>query len=280
MVVQPAGVALFNLRIHLLWRLPVRPNQLKRRLQAGRVVVGVMISEVRSPNIVVMMAEAGFEFIVIDTEHSSIDLGVVGDIILAGRGTDCTVMVRPPAKERILMSRPLDVGAEGLLVPLIDTREEAEAVIAATKYHPLGRRGLASRRAFSNYSTRPITDIVAEANAETLIAVQVETARAVANVEEIVSVPGIDVAFVGPNDLSQSMGVPGQYDHPEVEAAINRVIVTCQRSGVAPGIYAGNTDFARRWIDAGMRFIIYLSDVNLLVDGGAAALKRLGVARP
>jgi 2-keto-3-deoxy-L-rhamnonate aldolase RhmA len=257
----------------------MRPNQVKRRLKAGEVVVGIMISEVHSPNIAMMMAEAGFDFIVVDSEHSSIDLEAVGNIVLAGRGTNCTVIVRPPAKERILMSRPLDAGAEGLLVPLIDTREEAEAVIAATKYYPLGRRGLATRRAFSNYTTRPATDIIAEANAETLIAVQVETGRAVENVEEIVSVPGVDVAFVGPNDLSQSLGLPGQYSHPEVEAAIHRVIAACQSAGVAPGIYAGSVDFARRWINAGMRFVIYLSDVNLLVDGGAAALNQLGVVR-
>jgi len=253
----------------------VRTNQVKRRLQAGEVVVGTMISEVSTPNIAVLMAEAGFEFIIVDTEHAAIEPGAVSAIALAGRGTNCMVMARPPAKERILMSRALDAGAEGLLVPLVETRDEAEAVIAATKYYPIGWRGLGPRRVFSSYSRRPVSEIVAEANAETLIAVQVETARAVANVEEIVSVPGIDVAFVGPSDLSQSLGVPGQATHPEVEAAIRRVIAACRRAGVAPGIQAGSLTFARRWLDGGVRFLSYLSDVGLLVDGGADALEKL-----
>ncbi len=255
----------------------MRPNQVKHRLQDGEIVVGTMISEVSTPNIAVLMAAAGFNFIIVDSEHSCMELEAVSSIALAGRSTGCMVMVRPPAKERILMSRALDAGAEGLLIPLIESREEAEAVVAATKYYPLGRRGLGARRVFSNYSTRPFVDIMAEANAETLIAVQIETARAVSNVDEILSVPGIDIAFVGPSDLSQTLGIPGQMTHPELETAITRVIDACMRASVVPGIQAGSLTFARRWLDAGVRFLSYLSDVGLLVDGGAAALKGLSI---
>lgn len=247
----------------------MRENKMKRTLKAGGVVVGTMVSEVRTPAVAQMMATAGYQFILIDMEHSAFNMETVQDMILACRAAGIQSVVRTPGMERCSLSRPLDAGADGILVPQVETREEVEAIVRETRYYPLGERGCALRRLHSDYQKVNSVEYMAHANEEALVVIQIESEKAINHLEELVSVPGVDAAFIGPNDMSQSYGVPGQMKHPKMIAAYKRLIEVCNAYGVAPGAHLSNLDDVKEWVGAGMRLIGYSNDINMLVDAAS-----------
>ena len=254
----------------------VRPNLVKRSLKEGNLVVGTMIAEFRSPGLAQMMANAGFDFMSIDTEHSRFSLETVAEHVLAARGAGIGSIVRVPQKGiPHLLSRPLDMGVQGLIIPQVETREDVELIIRATKYAPVGMRGVALRRPFADYGKGDAVETTRAANEETLIVIQAESRTAVENLDRTLDGGPVDVVMVGPGDLSQSLGITGQMDHLEQVAHIQRVVDICSKRGVASGIALGNPAAIRRWVDAGMRFIIASTDINIFTDGAEQRVKAI-----
>jgi len=253
-------------------------DHLKKRLKEGELLVGTMISEIRNPNIAYMLAQCGYDFFIIDNEHGAYSPETVSDLIAAARGAGLDTVVRIPEVRRETILKPLDSGATGLLIPQVNTARQAEEVIFHAKYPPAGNRGAALRRPHSLYRKVNPAAYLKQANEETLIAVQAETPEAIKNLEAIAAVPGVDVIFVGPFDLSVNLGIPGDTNHPREVEAIDRVVEACRQKGITSGIHFFDLQGLKGWVQKGMRFVTYSSDVTLLADAassGVAEIKKL-----
>jgi 2-keto-3-deoxy-L-rhamnonate aldolase RhmA len=244
-------------------------NKVKKILKAGGTVIGCQVAEVRSPNIALLYGTAGFDFIFIDMEHGGFDLETVGDFITASKAANIVPVVRVPALEEHFLSRPLDLGACGLMVPHIHSKEQVERVIQCTKFKPMGSRGLAPLRAHTGFSKVNVTEFIKEANENTMIVIMVEDDEAIKHIDELISVEGVDVVFMGTTDLSQNLDIPGQVRHPEILKRIDRVIQACEAKGVAFGMPISNPE----WYQKGIRFLFAASDIDLIVTGGAKIVK-------
>lgn len=248
----------------------MRPNSVKRKLQAGETVVGCFV-----PYPSVELAEIcgliGFDFVLIDAEHGPTSVESAYHMVLAAEAGGATPIVRVPQNVQQVILRYLDIGAGGVMVPQVNSAEEARAVVAASRYFPEGRRGIAGVRAAGFGVQQTLSEYVAQANVETLVIVQVESMTAVERLPEILEVPGIDVLFVGPNDLAQSMGYPGQPLHPEVQAVVDEVIR--QVDGRVPlGTTAPTPELARRQRERGFR-LIAANTTSLLAASGRALIE-------
>ncbi len=253
----------------------MRENKVKRALQRGETVIGTMITEVRNPAIAQILAVAGFDFMFIDMEHGSYNMETVADTIQAARLAGICPLVRVTNPEYHLMARPLDAGAQGLMIPRVETVEQVEHIVASTKYPPRGLRGCSVLRGHSDYQREKVKDFIERMDAENLVILQIEGKRAIESIDDLVSVPGVDAAVIGPNDLSISLGVPGQMDHPLLRESIDRVIDACRRRGVASGIHIGNMEALKGWMRKGMRFIAYSTEVSFILGAGKAAVDEL-----
>ncbi|HEY8347281.1 MAG TPA: aldolase/citrate lyase family protein [Symbiobacteriaceae bacterium] len=253
----------------------MRTNKVKRALKNGEVVIGTMISACRGAGVATMMATAGFDYVFIDMEHSTFDMETVEEMIVALKATDTMAFVRTPGLGRLELQRPLDAGADGLLVPQVSTVEEVRQIVNYMKYYPEGERGMALRRGHSDYAPVKAAEYMKHANEETMVVIQVESKTAMRDIEQLVSVPGVDAAFIGPADLSQSYGKPGQNEDPEIMADLLHFIEVCNKHGVAPGIHVYDMAKAKDWIDKGMRLICYSNDISMIVDTGTGYTREL-----
>ncbi|MFC1714252.1 HpcH/HpaI aldolase/citrate lyase family protein [Candidatus Poribacteria bacterium] len=238
-------------------------NRTKAKLKRGGIPVGHFVLEFATPGIGQMAANAGCDYLIFDMEHSSFTQESIRLSILSAKAADITPVVRVPYTEYFFMSRALDAGAEGIMVPWVETRDQALKIIEFTKYPPVGKRGGAFGVAHDDYSVVDVGEAAKHANEETLIIVQTETAKSVENVDEILSVDGIDVAWLGQCDMSISLGIPGQYDHPDFLRALDKILNACEKYGVALGYIPLDVPEAQRMIDRGVRCISYSADVFL-----------------
>lgn len=250
----------------------MRPNKVKRALMNGEVQIGTWINVLRTPQIAQMVATAGFDFMYIDMEHSILSIETVGDLCYSALAAGLVPIVRPSGKEPHLLSRPLDGGAMGLLIPHMDTREEAEAVIKAVRYPPLGERGMNLMGVHTGFGKADGDAYVKSTHAETLLLVQIESDRGIGNLDEILSLDGIDGAVIGRADLSTDLGLPGQTNHPEVVRRVEMMIAACRRHGKIPGLLVQDIASAKEWIAKGILLVPYANEVSLLVNAGARAV--------
>ena len=249
---------------------------MKKDLKAGKVVFGPMVSEIRSPGLAILFAQAGFDFFFIDLEHSSFSLETVSDMVMAARAADIPVIVRPAnRKSAEYLSRPLDIGASGLLVPQIKTRQDVENVVRWSRYQPIGSRGMALARQHTFFEGGNTQETMGQLNEEILVALQIEHRDAIDNLGDLLSVPGIDAAFVGPADLAASLGIPGKTSDAAVEEAIGHVIKVAEDNSVIPGIHTGSVDKARYWIERGMRMIGFCTDIKLILQISKQSVQEL-----
>ncbi len=253
----------------------MRANEVKRAIQRGEAVLGTMVTEVRTPAIAQFLAEAGFDFFFMDMEHGPYNIETVADIIRAARLAGICPLVRVPNPDYHLLCRPLDAGAQGLMVPRVETVEQVKHIVDAVKYPPVGCRGCSVLKGHSDYHPEPVGDFIEWMNAETLVILQIERKQAIDNIDELLSVPGVDAAVMGPNDLSLSLGVPGQMDHPLLIEHIDKVIAACQRHGLVSGTHIGDLEALKGWIRKGMRLITYSSEVNFIIKTAQAAIQEL-----
>ncbi|MGD9510880.1 MAG: HpcH/HpaI aldolase/citrate lyase family protein [Geminicoccaceae bacterium] len=255
-------------------------NPVKQRLAAGGLAFGTMLFEFASPGIARIVAGTGAEFLILDMEHSGWGFETVKQQIAAARAAGMVAVVNPPSGAFENVGRCLDLGAQGLLIPVVETREQAEALVAATRYPPHGRRGSAFGVAHDDYAVGDPAATMARANGSTLLMVKIETAKGVANADEILGVPGIDVGFVGHTDLSVSLGIPGQFDRPEFIAARDAVVRACRKHGKAAGCSSPSVAAGIAWIEAGFRLVTYSGDIWIFAEAMRAGLDALKAARP
>ena len=232
----------------------MRTNATKAKLQLGQPVFGCFL---RYPDsgLVEVLGYQGLDFIVFDGEHGTIEPRDCEHMVRAAELRDVTPIVRATTNSPSIILRFMDSGAQGVHIPWVNSAAEAQSAVRSVKYQPLGIRGLASVRAADYAQTYPIGEYVRQSNAETLVVVQVETAEAIEHLPEILAVEGLDVIFIGPTDLSHSLGVPGNPKHPKVAAAMQRIIEETVKSKITPGIMVGDAEGAREWMDRGARYI-------------------------
>lgn len=227
-------------------------NATKQRIASGGTSLGVFQC-VPSQGVSEILSASGVDWVLVDMEHGAIGIESASDMLSAiGRG-GATPLVRVPSNDRAAIKRALDAGAFGVMVPMVNTPEEAAEAVASCKYPPLGARGAGPGRA-SVFGVR-MGEYLAAADAEVMTIVQVEHIDAVRRADAILSTPGVDVAFVGPYDLSYSMGLPGQVGHPDVEAAVQEALAAARRAGVCPGVFCMDPESAAKRAAQGFRFI-------------------------
>lgn len=231
----------------------VLKNKVKQLLYDGKVAIGAWVS-INSIDVVEALSKVGLDWLLFDMEHGSLEVNDVQRLLPATNGTDTIPLVRVPWNDFVTIKRVLDVGAYGVMVPWVNTREEAEAVIKAVMYPPKGIRGFGPRRAVY-YGLESNTEYFNRIGDEMLVIVQIETEDAINNIDEILSVKGIDVAFIGPYDLSANLGVFGDVEHPKFRSAIEKVLNSCKRKGVAPGMAALSVEDAVEAIKRGFKFV-------------------------
>jgi 4-hydroxy-2-oxoheptanedioate aldolase len=229
---------------------------LKAKLGEGRTVTGCFVKH-PSPGIVEVIAFLGWDFVVVDAEHGPIDRLSCENVIRAAETGGSAAVVRVPSIERAPILQALDSGAEGIQAPLVGSRADAEAAVALAKYAPAGTRGLASVRALSYGLVGSMAENVARANERSLVVCQIETAAGLDALDGICAVPGVDVVFVGPTDLGQSLGVVGQREHPDLVAAIDRIAETVLEAGKVFGILVGDEADAVEWQRRGARYLCF-----------------------
>ena len=244
-------------------------HRTKTKLAAGDCVYGCFC-RYPDPSLVELVALQGFDFLVFDGEHGTIEPRDCEGLVRAAELRGPAPLVRVPRNEPSVVLRFLDTGAIGVHVPLVGSAEEARAAVAAVKYAPLGSRGLAGVRAAS-YGSIPLAEYTAQANEATIVVIQVETRAAVERVGEIVAVEGVDVVFVGPTDLSQAYGVTGQTGHPLLEQAYDEIAEAVASSPAALGVLVTDEAGAARWYERGARYIAVTID-SLIVSRTRAFL--------
>ena len=235
-------------------------------LRDGEPVVGNWIS-IGHPKVAEVNGIVGFDFALIDTEHSTTTLDTVEDLVRAlDYGSEPRPIVRVGGHDPVEIKRVLDIGVDGIMVPMVETAEEAEDVVSAMRYPPEGIRGVAVGRA-AGYGSN-FEEYMENANDELLTIVQIETERGVENAAEIAAVDGVDAMFVGPSDLSTSLGAMGDWESEELHEAMSRVVEAGDEAGVATGSLAVSPEDVDRWTDVGFDFLIVGTDVRYLLSGG------------
>lgn len=241
----------------------------KERLHRGDAVLGTILP-IPSPEVAEIIGLAGYDCIMLDTEHGPLTTETVQGMVRACRVANVVPLARVPENHPKQILRALDSGCLGVMVPQVETPEQAAAAVAATKYAPQGMRSLAGSTAAGLWGRVPLAEFVATSNAATVTVLQVETRRGLEAVEEIARIPGIDVLFIGPTDLSTSLGHPGEMSHPDVQAAFSRVIQTGRTAGVPVGILALTPDDVRTYRSMG---------ATLFLDGVPRLLLRAAQAQ-
>jgi len=242
--------------------VPVLPvNLFKRALAAGRTQIGLWTS-LGTGTAVEILAGAGFDWLLIDTEHSPTELPMVVDQLRAIEGTGVSPIVRPAWNDPVLFKRLLDVGVQTLLVPYVQTAEEARRAVAATRYPPQGTRGIAVVHRANRYGR--VKDYHVQADREMCVLVQLETRRAVADLEGIAAVEGVDGLFIGPSDLAGDLGFLGNNRHPEAVAVFADACARARKAGKPIGILAPVEEDARRYLEMGFGYVAVGSDIGLL----------------
>ena len=251
-------------------------NPVKERLQRGQLVVGTYIVEFYTAGLPAIVAATGAEFVIFDYEHSGWASEALRTQIALARGAGLVPLVNSPGGRYEREGLLLDLGALGLMVPHVETAEEAAAIVRATRYAPEGRRGGSFGIAHDGYRQGNVPRIIEDANDSVLIVAKLESGRAIENAEAILAVPGIDVALVSGHDLSLDLGLAGDLAHPTMVAAAARVLALCRALGKTAGCAAFDRDTARRRVAEGYRFIQYSWDIGLLQSGleeGVAAVR-------
>ena len=244
------------------------PQQnLRDRVLAGEQVLGSMLFEFFSPGVAQILKHAGCEFIIYDMEHTGIGLETIKSQVAHCRGLDVAPMVRVPRGEYHFLARALDIGCHGVMIPMVESVEQAESIVEATHYPPRGRRGAAFAFAHDDYAAgEPLAKMQA-ADARTLVIAQIETERGLENVEAIAALDGIDVLWVGHFDLTNFLGIPGQFDNPVYTKAIARIVAAGRKHNKGLGYMPADAALARQYKNLGFNMLGAGTDPAVLMAG-------------
>jgi 2-dehydro-3-deoxyglucarate aldolase/4-hydroxy-2-oxoheptanedioate aldolase len=256
----------------------MRTNPVKQALAEGKLQLGAGFGQLRSPEIPKILAAAGFHWAFLDTEHGGFDLETVQDICRVSVMVGLSPIVRVADLQYSLVARALDCGAQGVIFPRVESAELLERAISWTKFPPLGIRGYGLSGVNLDYEKVDFPQVIEHMNSNTMVVMQIETRRALDMREELLSVPGIDAVMVGPADLSISLGVPGEFQHPTMVKAMEDIRDTCIRRGIAPGTQTRSAPQAKFWKERGMRFLGCSNDTGMLFDRASELAAQLGAA--
>lgn len=237
--------------------------------------IGTMISEIATPNLVRILAVAGFDYVVVDCEHGPFSYSDVSAMVTAGRATGTKVHVRVPAISRECVGRYLDLGVAGLIAPMVRDRGQARRLVTLAHYPPAGRRGVSTQRPHSGYRVGDLGAYADRANASIELYAQIETRAGLDRAPEIAAVDGITGLVVGPNDLLMDLGLPGRHDHPALPAAIQAVAAAASDAGRTSGVISSRAGTLRHARDAGMQLLVWNSEIGLLLGPVRDALEQL-----
>jgi 2-keto-3-deoxy-L-rhamnonate aldolase RhmA len=250
-------------------------DDLKAMSKTKSAKFGHFIVEFATPGIGHILKSAGCDFALFDLEHSGFHFETVKSVLRYFEAAQLPAIVRVPSKEYQHIARAMDMGAEGLMLPMVSTPDEARQIVHAMKYHPAGGRGVALQVAHDRYRPGAVADKLAAANGRSTLFCQIETAAGAENADEIAAVEGVDALWVGHFDLSASLGIPGEFDHPDFKRAIDRTIAACKKHGKALGRLVPTIELGLELYAAGFDFICYSGDVWVLHNALAEAIGRL-----
>jgi 2-dehydro-3-deoxyglucarate aldolase/4-hydroxy-2-oxoheptanedioate aldolase len=258
----------------------MRENRTLARLRAGKAVFGCAMQCFRSVEIPRLFAAAGFDYVFIDMEHGGFNQETAQDLVAASVAAGITPVVRVAELLYSLVSRTLDVGAQGIVFPRVEDPEVLKEALSWMTYPPVGRRGYGVISPLLDYHGTPMQDVIPHLNANTMAVVQFETVTAIERADELLAVPGVDAIMVGPADLSVSLGVPGQFEHPKLISAVEGLVAKCKARGIAAGIHPRDAMLARRWVEMGMRFVTCSNEHGILLEGARSMVAQLRAIEP
>jgi 2-dehydro-3-deoxyglucarate aldolase/4-hydroxy-2-oxoheptanedioate aldolase len=251
-------------------------NNIKERLARGEHVLGTMVTVFDNPEIAKILKVCGFDFFIVDCEHGHFDYHSVGNICSLAREAGIPAVIRIPEVRREIVLKYSEMGATGLLLPNTETVEQARALVDYSKYYPLGNRGVSLLRGHTGFEKiDSAVEYMGRTNAENILMVQIESPKGVDNVDKLLAIEGIDAAFIGPNDLSQSMGIMGQTDNPKFIQAVEHVINTAKAKGKYSGIHMMAVPALEPWVAKGMTLNLWANDVVMMMNAAKEGLAKL-----
>jgi 2-keto-3-deoxy-L-rhamnonate aldolase RhmA len=253
----------------------MRPNRLRSILSAGKPAYGTMIQEMTSTVLPVILANAGFDFAFIDMEHGPFSLESATELIRTLRLSGMTPLVRVPDGQYHFIAQAMDAGAEGIMVPRVETRAQVETIVSCAKYPPLGKRGCSIMKGHNDFQKAELHEFTSYMNRENLVILQIERKEAVENIDDLLSVPGVDAIVFGPKDLALSLGRPENFNDPETQAAMKKVLRSCQRHGITSGLHTPQIDALLDWHRQGVNLLTWSTDIDLFRSASEAGLELL-----
>lgn len=252
-------------------------NNLKKRIASGEVSLCMGLRQSRTVDIGPLVAAAGFDSLYVDMEHSPIDFETTSAICITAVAYGVTPLVRVPGHLGQDISRALDGGAQGVILPHVNTAEQARAIVSYAKYPPIGHRSVMGAGPSTAYKAMPLAKVNESGNADTMVIIMIETPEGVANADAIAAVPGVDMLLIGSNDLCTEMGIPGQLRHPDLLAAYQTVCAACKKHGIAMGIggIRGDVELQTQLLNLGAQFLISGSDTTYLAGAASHDAKAL-----
>ncbi|MBI9103837.1 MAG: hypothetical protein JEY99_15580 [Spirochaetales bacterium] len=253
----------------------MKKNLIREKLERGEAVIGTMIQELRSPAVPILLANAGYDFVFFDMEHGAHNMETIADLIKTARSCGIVPFVRVPDLQYHLISRCMDAGAQGFMVPRIETREQAEAAVRYSKYPPMGERGCSINKGHNDYKGGDLLTFLKEANRENFVILQIERKAAMEDLDNILSVEGVDGAILGPNDMAASYGVPNDLKGEFMTGIFQKVMETGDKYGVHTGMHIANLEVLKDWKTRGMKLLAYNTDIGFINAGAALGIKEL-----
>lgn len=253
----------------------MQPNRIRRVIAQGGVAVGMQIMEFGTRGMAKILATTDIDYVIIDMEHSGFGLDRVADIIARFKATDIATIVRVPENLYHYLAGALDAGATGVQVASIETAEQARAVIQSVKYAPMGNRGLGLTAAHSDFKTPKASEYLPFKNKDTVVIMQIETVKGLENCDAIAAVEGLDVLAVGANDMTFSLGIHGQFEHPLLTQAMEKVIASCKKHGKIGKCHPHHTEQIAQFAKMGYSMMMANSDVSHLRSGVKASVEKL-----
>lgn len=250
-------------------------NSVKRALKEGKLQLGCSFAQLRSPAVATILAKAGLDWCYLDSEHGPFDFETLQDLCRASIAAGMAPIIRIADVQYNLVARSLDCGAMGVLLPRMESPDVLARAVSWAFFPPAGVRGFGFTQHNVDYEPVTLPQIIQHHNENTMVVFQIETQTGLDARDELLSVPGVDAVMIGPADLSISLGIPGQFENPKLIDAIDKIIESCNKHGVAPGIHMRALHLAKFWRDRGMRFLSTGGDALFLYDKAAEAVQAL-----